>query len=484
MLGDMTPFRLAGNIYFVGTYKASSHLIDTGDGLILIDTGYEETADVVAESIAELGFDIRDVKYILHSHGHYDHTDGTPKILKLTNAKTFLGEGDVKYIKGWTPDEFYRDGQVITLGNTSILCLATPGHTEGTFSFFFDVDVDGKTYRAGMFGGAGTNQLKKSFLNKYKCSWLNRGLYFRSIERLKQEHVDIFLGNHTWNNHTKENYEKMLVSDTNPFIDDTKWLPFLMSCEKKAVEIMRNDSRDLFVNYAHRGASEYAPENTFLAFYTGMYMGANGIETDVQMTKDGVLVLFHDDTVTRLTGAEGQLSDYTLDQLKQFTFEKDGLTDKIVVLEDFLQQFAFRDITFAIEIKQAGIEKQIADMLRKYSMAKKVVVTSFKPQCIQVIKEYAPELHVGLLCKDVTEDTIAFLKQIGAEELCPNAANVTPENVAAWHREGFNVRAWGVSDETLMRQVYDALADGMTVNFPDKLTAYIRQQTEVASSLA
>ena len=484
MLGDMTPFRLAGNIYFVGTYKASSHLIDTGDGLILIDTGYEETADVVAESIAELGFDIRDVKYILHSHGHYDHTDGTPKILKLTNAKTVLGEGDVKYIKGWTPDEFYRDGQVITLGNTSILCLATPGHTEGTFSFFFDVDVDGKTYRAGMFGGAGTNQLKKSFLNKYKCSWLNRGLYFRSIERLKQEHVDIFLGNHTWNNHTKENYEKMLVSDTNPFIDDTKWLPFLMSCEKKAVEIMRNDSRDLFVNYAHRGASEYAPENTFLAFYTGMYMGANGIETDVQMTKDGVLVLFHDDTVTRLTGAEGQLSDYTLDQLKQFTFEKDGLTDKIVVLEDFLQQFAFRDITFAIEIKQAGIEKQIADMLRKYSMAKKVVVTSFKPQCIQVIKEYAPELHVGLLCKDVTEDTIAFLKQIGAEELCPNAANVTPENVAAWHREGFNVRAWGVSDETLMRQVYDALADGMTVNFPDKLTAYIRQQTEVASSLA
>ena len=76
MLGDMKPFRLAGNIYFVGTYKASSHLIDTGDGLILIDTGYEETADVIVESVGALGFDIRDIKYILHSHGHYDHAGG------------------------------------------------------------------------------------------------------------------------------------------------------------------------------------------------------------------------------------------------------------------------------------------------------------------------------------------------------------------------------------------------------------------------
>lgn len=481
MLGDMKPFRLAGNIYFVGTYKASSHLIDTGDGLILLDTGYEETADVVVESVTALGFDIRDVKYILHSHGHYDHTDGTPKILALTGAETFLAEADVKYITGWTPDHFYEDGQVISLGNTNILCVATPGHTEGTFSFFFDVEIDGATYRAGMFGGAGVNQLKKSFLNEYKCSWLNRGLYFQSIERLKQEHVDIFLGNHSWNNHTKENYERMLVSDSNPFIDDTKWLPFLLKCEKKAHAVIAKDSRELFVNYAHRGASSYAPENTFLAFYTGIYMGANGIETDVQMTKDGVLVLFHDNTITRLTGDEGSVSDYTLDQLRQYTFEKDGLQDKIVVFEDFLQQFAFRDITFAVEIKQAGIESQIADMVRKYHLEHKAVVTSFKRDCLRVIKEYAPELHVGLLCKDVTDDTIHFLKQIGAEEICPLATLVTPESVAMWHREGFNVRAWGVSNEELMRQVYDSMADGMTVNFPDKLFAYINEQAEKLS---
>lgn len=234
----------------------------------------------------------------------------------------------------------------------------------------------------------------------------------------------------------------------------------------------------MFVNYAHRGASEYTPENTLLAFYTGMYMGANGIETDVQMTKDGVLVLFHDDTIIRLTGAEGSIRDYTLEQLRQFTFENNGLKDKIVVLEDFLQQFGWRDITFAIEIKQAGIESKVVDMIRKYGIESKTVVTSFMLDSVRATKEYAPGQKVGLLTKVVNDELLAELKAIGAEQLCPRATDVTAETVARWHAEGFEVRAWGVKDEILMRQVYDAGAEGMTVNFPDKLTNYIAQKTE------
>ena len=234
----------------------------------------------------------------------------------------------------------------------------------------------------------------------------------------------------------------------------------------------------MFVNYAHRGASEYTPENTLLAFYTGMYMGANGIETDIQMTKDGVLVLFHDDTIMRLTGAEGSIQDYTLEQLRQFTFENNGLTDKIVVFEDFLQQFGWRDITFAIEIKQAGIEPQVVDMIRKYNIQSKTIVTSFMLGSVRATKAYAPEQKVGLLTKEVTEELLAELQTIGAEQLCPYAMDVTEETVARWHAQGFEVRAWGVKDEILMRQVYDAGAEGMTVNFPDKLTSYMAQKTE------
>lgn len=476
MLGNMEPFQLAGNIYFVGTYEASSHLIDTGDGLILIDSGYAETADVIVESVTALGFDIRDVKYILHSHGHKGHTMGTPKLLTLTNAETFLGEGDLKYIKGWTPDHYYEDGQIICLGNTEILCLATPGHTEGTFSFFFWVEIDGKSYRAGMFGGAGHKQLTKAFLKKCRCSLLNRGLFFRSVQRLKQEKVDIFLGNHTWNNKTKEKYAQLCRGGSNPFIDGSEWIPFLEKCEENATAIMEADSRDCFINYAHRGACAYAPENTMSAFYLGLYQGANGIETDVRKTRDGVLVLFHDATLERMTGAEGGVSDYTWDELQQFTLQKKGRIDKITRLDDFLRLFSFRDITFAIEIKQPGIEAEVADLLRKYDMVGKTVVTSFKFDCIRAIKEYAPELQVGFLTKVVTEETVAMLKAIGGEELCPKADLVTEEAVKAWHREGLNVRAWGIVDSETMKNVYDAGADGMTVNFPDKLTAYIQEQ--------
>ena len=242
--------------------------------------------------------------------------------------------------------------------------------------------------------------------------------------------------------------------------------------------ITKLEKNSAFINYAHRGASEYAPENTFLAFYTGIYMGANGIETDVQMTKDGVLVLFHDNTITRLTGEEGGIQDYTLEELKQFTFEKDGFTDKIVVFEEFLKQFAFRDITFAIEIKQAGIETKIVDMIKKYNISCKTVVTSFMFECIQKVKEYAPELRVGWLKKDVDDEDIQKLKAIGAEEICPKAKEITAEKVEKWHQEGLNVRAWGVANEELMKQVYDCQANGMTVNFPDKLTEYIRSKRE------
>lgn len=234
----------------------------------------------------------------------------------------------------------------------------------------------------------------------------------------------------------------------------------------------------MFVNYAHRGASEYTPENTLLAFYTGVYMGANGIETDVQMTKDGVLVLFHDDTILRLTGAPGSVRDYTLEQLRQFTFENKGLTDKIVVFEDFLQQFGWRDLTFAIEIKQAGIEDKTVDMIRKYGIQSKTIVTSFMLDSVRATKQYAPEQKVGFLTREINDEMLQQLKDMGAEQFCPEAPDVTAETVARWHAQGFEVRAWGVKDEVLMRQVYDAGAEGMTVNFPDKLTKYIAEKTK------
>ncbi len=472
----MTPFRMIGNIYFVGTYEASSHLIDTGDGLILIDTGYEENAETVLESMQTLGFDPADVKYILHSHGHYDHSDATHKLIPvMPNAKTYLSFKDIKYIKNFTPDCDIKDGDRIKLGNTEILCLFTPGHTEGSVSFFIDVEEEGKTYRAAMFGGSGTNQLKKAWMHDYDVPYLCRGKFFDSVDRLLLEPVDVMIGNHAWQNRTPEKYEMMASAEKNPFIDPTEWSAYLLKLRGQLENIILTESRELFITYAHRGASEYRPENTLSSFDLGVEMGANGIECDIQRAKDGTLVIFHDGTLERVTGECGAIADYTYDELQNFSVKNGELTDKIPSLEDFLTRYADKNISFAIELKVDGIEQEVADLIFKYGIDKRCTVTSFDIDRLKNIKAYAPTLRIGYLSSEINDELIEKLIDMKADEICPEAKNVTKEQVAAWHRLGFNVRAWGVTDENVMKKVYDAGADGMTVNFPDKILQYIKE---------
>ena len=169
--GYMEPFRIFGNLYFVGTKFVSSHIIDTGDGLILIDAQYPLSVYLLTEGMRKLGLDPHDIKYVLLSHGHYDHLGGAKAIAELSGAKTVLGRADRTYANGeedltWAkelgyqyfeafePDILIDDGYVLELGNTKVRCVHTPGHTPGVMSFFFDVTDGETTYTAGMFGGA------------------------------------------------------------------------------------------------------------------------------------------------------------------------------------------------------------------------------------------------------------------------------------------------------------------------------------------
>ncbi len=486
MLSDMNPFRIAGSIYFVGTKGESSHLIDTGEGLILIDVGSEKNVDALKESIEALGFDLKDIKYILLSHGHSDHAGGVRLLLGECSAKVYIGKDDVRYLEGkFKPDGYFEDGGRIVLGSTEILTVATPGHTCGTFSFFFNVDVEGKVLRAGMFGGAGVRQMSKQYLDKRGGLYYHqRGDFLRSLERLRSEHVDIFLGNHTWNNNTLGKYEKSLEGGANPFINtDQEWQNFLASKEAECLKMIKDESRKLFVNYAHRGASEYAPENTSLSFNYGIFLGANGIETDVQLTRDGTPVLFHDDTLTRMTGKDGCIGDYSYEELCAFSVMKGVHFDRIMKFEDFLYQFAWRDLTFAIELKVDGVEKITADLIKKYGLENKCIVTSFSRNRLSNIHKYAPNLKLGFLTSRYKDSLMDELRAEGIDEFCPNAASLSPEMVEAWHRAGFRVRAWGVANEALMRAAVDAGVDGMTVNFPDKLKMYLDQKEIENSTL-
>ena len=257
--GRVEPFRIFGNLYFAGTVPASCHLIDTGEGLILIDTGYPQSAYLVVESIWELGFKPADVRCIVHSHGHYDHMGATRSLVELSGAKTFLGEPDKDYVTwnnplNWAfeqdyeftevfqPDVLLHDGDVIKLGNTEIHCVSTPGHTPGTMSFFFDVEENGRRLRAGMHGGVGMNSLAKSYLQKMKLPLTLQQEFLKGLERVRQEHVDIFIGNHVGNNDTVGKGEaKKLHPDQNPFIDENAWPAFLDSCKEKMLDCIEKD---------------------------------------------------------------------------------------------------------------------------------------------------------------------------------------------------------------------------------------------------
>lgn len=236
------------------------------------------------------------------------------------------------------------------------------------------------------------------------------------------------------------------------------------------------------INYAHRGASEYAPENTLSSFYLGLLQGANGIETDVQRTKDGVLVLFHDDTMERITDAEGKISDYTLEELKKVKVIGNSTTDyydRIITFREFLEKFAGYDIKFAIELKVDDTEIEVADMINEFGISDKTTVTSFDFDRIRKIKEYDHTIRIGLLTIGDGCDKIEMLKEIDGEEMAPEADKMTAESVRTLREAGLGVRAWGIfgyAPFLCMKRMCELQVDGMTVNFPDRLTSYLASQ--------
>ena len=129
------PAKIFGNLYFIGIRAVCTHLIDTGEGLIIIDPGYAESLQIILENIRALGFDPADIKYIVVTHAHYDHMDSVAELVSITGAKTFISKADLPLLTGevyhypicpFTPDVLLEDGDTIALGNTQILCMATP----------------------------------------------------------------------------------------------------------------------------------------------------------------------------------------------------------------------------------------------------------------------------------------------------------------------------------------------------------------------
>lgn len=231
------------------------------------------------------------------------------------------------------------------------------------------------------------------------------------------------------------------------------------------------------INYAHRGASQYAPENTMASFCMGLEMGANGIETDVQRTRDGVLVLSHDATLKRTAGVDAAVKDLTWAELARLdvgSFKHPRYAgERVVRLEDFLYYFGGKPLRFAIEIKQPGVEVDTLAMLRRYLTDDRFTITSFMLDSLLVCAKASPKPRLGYLAREFSEALLDKLQSEGIEEYCPDAAWLTEEMAEAVRRRGMGLRAWGVRDQELMRRMVELKVDGMTVNFPDKLAALL-----------
>ena len=184
----LQPFKMCENIYFVGSEAVSVHLINTEEGLVLIDAGYPDMYNLIVENIKKLGFDPKDICAIFHSHGHIDHFGCTERLVALSGAKTYISKIDNDIVNGtldlsWAKelnletlpffdcDVLIEDGDVFTFGNVQIRCVLTPGHMDGVLSFFITLESEGKKMVAAMHGGIGTNSMAADFLNAYGLSF-------------------------------------------------------------------------------------------------------------------------------------------------------------------------------------------------------------------------------------------------------------------------------------------------------------------------
>ena len=170
MNGPFEPFRIIGNIHYVGASDASSFLITTPDGHILIDTGFEATVATIRDGVRKLGYRFEDIKILLNSHAHLDHAGGHALVKRLTHAQIVMSQADSALLarggKGDFPpiserimayeparaDRIIRDGDTVSLGGITLIAHLTPGHTKGCTTWTMVVKDGGQQYNVVFYG--------------------------------------------------------------------------------------------------------------------------------------------------------------------------------------------------------------------------------------------------------------------------------------------------------------------------------------------
>ena len=241
------------------------------------------------------------------------------------------------------------------------------------------------------------------------------------------------------------------------------------------IELLAPPGRPYVVG--HRGAMGHAPENTMAAFRKGVELGARMLELDVMLTRDGRLVVIHDDTIDRTTDGRGAVAELTADEIcchdagrwygAAFAGERVPLLGEVL---DWARGRAHP----VIELKwgsawQPGIEAVLVADLRAHDAVGEVLVISSDHHAVRQVKALAPAVATAIMYGGRPVDPVAMARAAGADAVRPGHWLVTAEDIALLHAAGLAVIPWTVNDEASMRRMVGLGVDGFSSNYPDLL---------------
>ncbi len=228
--------------------------------------------------------------------------------------------------------------------------------------------------------------------------------------------------------------------------------------------------------WAHRGASAYAPENTLEAFKMAIEQKADGIELDVQLTKDGELVVVHDEWLERVSNGEGFVKDYTLKELKELNFNKthpEFPEAKIPTLREVYELMKTTDMDINVELKTnvfeyKGIEKKVLELAKTMNMKNNIIYSSFNHKSVVRLKKMNPEAKVGFLFADSFIKIPSYASKYGADALHPEFFHILkPDFVKKCKKRGLDLNVWTVDKENYMQIMINSGVNAIITNKPD-----------------
>lgn len=229
--------------------------------------------------------------------------------------------------------------------------------------------------------------------------------------------------------------------------------------------------------WAHRGASGYMPENTLPAFEKAIELKADGIELDIHKTKDGQIVVIHDEEIDRTSNGSGWVKDMTLEELQAFNYNAthpECPKADIPTMAQVLELIKPTDLVINIELKTGivfyeGIEADIIKLVDDYGMADRVIYSSFNHYSVMKVKELNPQAKTGFLYSDGPIDMPAYGAKYGVDALHPALYNIQyPNYMEDCRRLGLAVNSWTINEPEYIHMACQAGIDAIITNFPDR----------------